>query len=290
MKIKPINIVSTLIFAVTVSVITSCGRFSLYDTDKGAAIVSVEGVTLYEDDLANIYANQLTHEDSVKQREVFIDLWIKNQVREKAAENGVTENLPKINELVATYRNSLIAHEFEEQFVAKKLDTMVTNDQVERYYKEYIDNFRLAGSLVKARIARVPSGLRQSEKLAKMFYSSKTSDYQDFINICNKNDYKVVDFTNEWVDFSSILYHIPFTNTDFDAFLKSKSQYEVEDDRFKYLMKVEGYLLTGSSAPIESQRENIVKILLHNRRAELIEKLNDSLYREAMVSKEIEFY
>lgn len=290
MKIKPINIVSTLIFAVTVSVITSCGRFSLYDTDKGAAIVSVEGVTLYEDDLANIYANQLTHEDSVKQREVFIDLWIKNQVREKAAENGVTENLPKINELVATYRNSLIAHEFEEQFVAKKLDTMVTNDQVERYYKEYIDNFRLAGPLVKARIARVPSGLRQSEKLAKMFYSSKTSDYQDFINICNKNDYKVVDFTNEWVDFSSILYHIPFTNTDFDAFLKSKSQYEVEDDRFKYLMKVEGYLLTGSSAPIESQRENIVKILLHNRRAELIEKLNDSLYREAMVSKEIEFY
>lgn len=268
----------------------SCGRFSLYDSDKGAVVVTVGKSTLYEDDLINIYTAQVTSEDSAAQRKMYIDMWVKNQVKQQQAEADMTQTMPEIDKMVATYRNTLIAHQYEEQFVGGRLDTVVTKEQMELYYKENIDDFRLAGPLVKARIARIPSGLRQSDKLAKMFYSKKESDVADFINICAKNDYKIVDYTKDWVEFSQVLHHIPFSNSDFDAFLKSKSAYEVEDDQYKYLLAVESYLLTGSNAPLESQVRNIRKILLHNRRADLIKSLDDSLFNVAMINNVIEFY
>lgn len=267
----------------------SCGRFSLYNSDRGAAVVTVGEATLYEDDLANIYTAQVTPEDSAAQRQLYIDIWVKNQVKSQNAERDNT-TLPEIEKMVQTYRNGLIIHKYEEAFVESRLDTTITRSQIENYYKANIDGFRLAGPLVKARIARIPAGLRQSERLAKMFYSKKDSDLADFLNICEKNDYKVVDYTKAWVDFSQVLHHIPFSNSDFDGFLRSKSSYEVEDDQYKYLLSVDSYLLTGSNAPIESQIGNIEKILLHTRRDSLVTSLEDSLYNTAVKNSVIEFY
>lgn len=284
------NIAIISILTAIIALTASCGRFSLYNSDKGAIVATVGDATLFEDDMAILFTTQITREDSLAIRQMFVDRWVKDQIKKQTAEKEMDKAMPEIEKMVANYRNTLITHQFEENFVNKKIDTTITNEQIEEFYKSNIDNFRLAGPLVKARIARIPSGLRQSERLAKMFYSSKQSDVDDFLNICNKNDYKISDYSKTWVDFSEVLHHIPFSNTDFDAFLKSKPTYEVEDDQFKYLMVVESYLLTGANAPIETQSANIRKILLHNRRAELIKMLDDSLYNQAKNNNVIELY
>lgn len=275
---------STSIFSLMLiaTLCAACGTFSLYDPDRGEKIATVGEKTLYEGELKNIYNANMTPEDSMAQRELFINQWVAKQIKNQAAEKSLSEFEKQIEQMVNNYREALVAHQFEENYVAQNIDTNVTTAQIGQYYDQNEQNFRLAGPLVKARIACIPAGLRQSTKLEKMFRSNEKQEIDDFVNICNKNNYRVYDFSTAWTNFSEVLQNIPFSNPNFDEFLRTKNYYEVEDDQYKYMMYIADKMLTGEKSPVELEKENIKKILLHNRRATLIAQLDDSLYKVAI--------
>ena len=169
-----------------------------------------------------------------------------------------------------------------------RLDTTVTTAQINEYYEANRNVFRLAGPIVKARIARIPAGLRQSRKLEEMFRSTKEEDRNDFQNICQKNQYRTDDFSTEWTDFSTVIRHIPFSQSNFDEFLRSRSYYEVEDDQYKYMMAIDAFRPTGDYSPMERETENIRKIILNKRRQSLLTQLEDSLYTTARNNHQFE--
>lgn len=270
--------------------LVGCGKFRLYNADQGPKVVSVGESVLYEHELEQIFTRGMTPKDSLSLREKFIKEWVSEQVMRQASQQELSSREKEIEQRVEAYRASLMRVQFQDNFLAKRLDTLVTTAQIEEYYNKNRENFRLAGPMVKARVARLPSGLRLSKKLEEMFRHGSEQQTEDFVNICNKNNYRLDDYTSEWTDFSLVLEHIPFSAKNFDEFLSTKSYYEVEDEDYKYMMVIEQYLPTGESSPVGLQSANIRKILLHDRRTALIMALQDSLLGEAKRDKLIEFY
>lgn len=260
---------------------TGCNKLKLYTFDKGEVIASVGERELYASDIARMIEPGIPAKDSLAALQSIVDTWVRKEVKTAAAEAALSDHGRDIEEMVAQYRSALLTYKYEQEWLGGRLDTTVTADQVSDYYSTNRDDFRLAGPIVKARIARIPAGLRQSRKLEEMFRSERENDQNDFLNICQKNQYSTDDFSSEWTDFSSVIQHLPFSQSNFDDFLRTRKYYEVEDDQYKYMMVIDAYRPTGDYSPMERETENIRKIILNKRRQALLEQLEDSLYTSA---------
>lgn len=260
---------------------TSCNKLKLYTFDKGQVIATVGDRELYATDIAGMIEPGLPVKDSLAALESIVDTWVRKEIKNAAAEGALSGHAHDIDEMVAQYRGALLTYKYEQDWLAGRLDTTVTTAQINDYYNANRDGFRLAGPIVKARIARIPAGLRQSRKLEEMFRSERESDRGDFLNICQKNQYRTDDFSAEWTDFSTVIQHIPFSQSNFDDFLRTRKYYEVEDDQYKYMMAIDAYRPTGDYSPMERETGNIRKIILNKRRQGLLQQLEDSLYTTA---------
>lgn len=270
--------------------LSSCGKLNLYNmSGRGAVVAVVNGKELYVSDLEHLYTVDMSGSDSVARAEAFIDEWIRSQLKDDAAEAAMHDKQDDIETMVKQYRMSLLRYKWENEYVNSRIDTLVTRSQIETYYNDNQDSYRLAGPIVKARVVRIPVDIRQGAKIEEMFRSSSAEDKATFANICEKNGYRYDNYTSDWTDFSQVLSHIPFTYKDFDEFLKTKSFYETEDDDYKYMMVIESYLPTGDFAPLSRETASIGKVLLYKRRSELLKRLDDSLYTRALADHKVEF-
>lgn len=278
MKHTPPSIIALL---AALALATGCNKLKLYTFDKGEVIASVGERELYASDITRMIEPGIPAKDSLAALQSIVDTWVRKEVKTAAAEAALSDHGRDIEEMVAQYRSALLTYKYEQEWLGGRLDTTVTADQVSDYYSTNRDDFRLAGPIVKARIARIPAGLRQSRKLEEMFRSERENDQNDFLNICQKNQYSTDDFSSEWTDFSSVIQHLPFSQSNFDDFLRTRKYYEVEDDQYKYMMVIDAYRPTGDYSPMERETENIRKIILNKRRQALLEQLEDSLYTSA---------
>ena len=267
-----------------VGLLCSCGTFGLYSGEQSAVVASVGDAELRASALEGIYAGALSAEDSAKVRDAFVASWIRGEIRRQQAEQALAgeEQEAQIERMVREYRTQLLTFAYENNFIAQRLDTIVTSAQIDKYYADHADDFRLVGPLVKAVVVRLPAGLRQSKRLEDMFRSDREAQREDFMRICQKNSYRVDDFTAQWTDFGIVLQHLPFAQKNFDEFLKKSKFYEVSDDEWKYMMRIDAYMPTGALSPREREAETITKILRNLRRGELLTALDDSLYQAAL--------
>lgn len=260
---------------------TGCNKLNLYTFDKGEVIATVGDRELYASDIAGMIGPGLPEADSLAAVQSIADAWVRKELKTAAAEAALSGHGRDIEEMVAQYRGALLTYKYEQEWLGGRLDTTVTAEQITDYYNANRDGFRLGGPIVKARIARIPAGLRQSRKLEEMFRSDRESDREDFLNICQKNQYRTDDFSAEWTDFSTVVRHIPFSQSNFDDFLRTRKYYEVEDDQYKYMLAIDAYRPTGDYSPMERETDNIRKIILNKRRQALLGQLEDSLYTAA---------
>ncbi len=270
------------------AVATGCNKLKLYTVDKGEAIATAGGHELYASDIASLIEPGLPEKDSLAALQSIVDTWVRKEIKTAAAEAALSGHGDDIEEMVAQYRGALLTYRYEQEWLADRLDTAVTTTQIREYYDANRDGFRLAGPIVKARIARIPAGLRQSRKLEEMFRSDREEDRSDFLNICQKNQYRTDDFSAEWTDFSIVIRQIPFPQSNFDDFLRTRKYYEVEDDQYKYMMAIDSYRPTGDYSPMERETGNIRKIILNKRRQALLGQLEDSLYTSARDNRSFE--
>ncbi|MFI3294682.1 MAG: hypothetical protein R3Y19_01535 [Rikenellaceae bacterium] len=260
-----------------------CGSFSLYNPDRGEVIARVGDSTLYADDL-KFGQMGISMQDSVAHSRLYIQQWVSDQIELQQATLSLGDYQEVIEAKVREYRKSLLRYHFQQGYISENLDTLVTSEQVAQYYSLHRSNFRLAGPLVKVRVARIPSQLRQSNTLRELFQSSSENDINDFRELCEKNNYRLNDLSDSWTPFSQVLSMIPFSNTDFDGFLRSKKYYEVEDDQYQYMMAVVDKLYTGDLSPLEMVTTDIRHILLQDRRQALLNHFKDSIYQSAILS------
>lgn len=277
-----IHLISAALIVATTILSFSCNQLKLYNFDHGEVVATVGERELYASDITPLIASGTPYNDSLKMVEAIAQQWVRRELRTQAAANRFEEQQEDIEAMVQEYRNSLLEHKYEQEWLRGRMDTTVTDAQITEYYNANRDNFHLAGPIVKARVARIPAGLRQSKKLEEMFNSPKSEEQENFMNICQKNQYRYEDFSSAWNDFSTVVSRIPFTQSNFDDFLKKRKYYEVEDDQYKYMLKIESYRPTGDLSPMERERANIRKIVINKRRQTILSAMEDSLYKTAV--------
>lgn len=270
-----------------VILISSCRNSSPDSKEKPLARVGDS--YLYALDLKDIYSNN-SKEDSAETAKKYINNWIHETLLLQQAEQNLTDDKKKFDKMVDDYRKSLITYEYESALVKQKLDTIVNDDEIEKYYEENKSNFELKDNIIKVIYVKVRKSAPKVEKIKDWYRSNDTKDRDALASYCHQYADNFYLDENTWLLFDDVLKEIPMKLYDKEAFLQNNRTIETQDSTFFYFVSIKGFMTKNSASPLSFEKENIRSITLNKRKVELIKKMREDIYNEAVQSKSFEIY
>ena len=230
-------------------------------------------------------------EDSIAFVRVYIDRWVRKQVKLQEAEQLFSESANDIDRMVEEYRQSLLIRKLDQRIVDRNIDTTFTDKEITAYYNTHKSDFKLDRPLVKGRIVRFKSGYNQSVKLRTLMAASSESQQQDFNDLCAKNEFPLTDFEDRWVDFSEFLSYLPaLRSQNYESMLSSSKVEEMRYKQWHYYSQITAVRRVGDPIPQELVTMTIRRILFKQRQSELLKQYEEALYQKALEDKTCEWF
>ena len=264
----------------TLFIVGSCNNFG--NDEEKKALATVFDKSIYVEDLDDLIPEDTSPEDSLVLVKNKIDLWVKKQLMLHKAEMNLSEEQKDIEKKVEDYRASLLIYKYKQEFIKQKLDTVVTDSDVEEYLNMNTENFKLNKTAVKAVFILLPKSFDNFSVFKKLFYSSEEADYDKLIELSKVNAEKYDNFNDKWIVFSDISNMLPSPITKPENFLKTTNTVHLQDKNYHYLVKINDYIMKGNVKPIQFVEDQIRSILLNKRKIALIKELEQNIYNNAI--------
>ena len=267
----------------------TCSCDTNKDKKVNPVIVSVGTATLTLKDLKNAIPENLHDEDSIAISEDYISRWIKTQLTLRKAELNLTADEKNVEALLQAYRTSLLVYLYQQKMLEQKHSPLVRKTEIEKYYNEMQDNFKLQENIFKGILIKVPKDSPNQHILRQLYRSNKPEDFLNLEAYCFQNARQFEVF-EEWEPFIQINNFLPEPVLNEEKFLSWNKYFEIKDADFNYYVNIQEYMTFGQTAPLSYVENRIKAILLNKKRMEFIEKLEHDLYEEGLRDNVIKFY
>ncbi len=261
-----------------------------FQQEKAEIIAEVGDKTLLKTELAEVIPADATADDSLFIADNYIRQWITKQLIVSKAEAYLNEEQKNVDRLVEDYRNSLLIHLYQQNFVQQNLDTVVTKKQINAYYKQFPNNFKSNKNLMKAIFVKIRKPLHVKSAVLKWLKSDKTEDNNSLKEFCVEQGAKYDVFKNEWIEADLVLNKLPLKINDQKNFLIKNKYVVTEDKYFHYFLKIQALKFANSTTSLDNITENAKKIIVNKRKLELINNLEKEIYNEAKNKREFKIY
>lgn len=230
-------------------------------------------------------------EDSISIVKNYLDNWATKQLLlDAAAFNLSEEKKEEIQELVDNFKTDLLTTAYLDLLVREKVDTVIRDADLRRYYEENKERLLTDDVLVQLRYVNVMNGNTNLSTIKKYFMSSKKEDFSKLEDLSlQMKSYALND--SIWVSVHQIYDRLPFiTPENISTYLSGNMFYEVQDSVSTYMVKVYKVLDKKSIAPYDFIKPTLEMMLLNNRKMELMRKLQKDILDDATKNKKYEVY
>lgn len=258
---------------------------------KPQAVARVGDAYLYKDDLKGIVPPGTSKEDSVAIVKSYIDRWASQKLLYSGAQVNLSkEKQSEYDELIRQYKIDLYTKAYIEEVVKSNVDTVVTQDEVVKYYNANKENFRTTGTLVRLRYIRMDKEHPKFAAVRSKFGSGNKKDLKALNDMAIQfKSYAFNDTT--WVDMNQVYSKLPFVTPDNrDKYISSGISYQYPDSTDVYLVKVSRVIDKNQVAPFEYIRPTLEQLIINNRKLELIKKFEKDITDDAIKDKKYEIY
>jgi len=270
--------------------ISSCLVACDWGEDRAELIAEIGDKKLTWKEISDVVPDNSTSEDSASLADHYINDWITKQLIITRAEENLPEELKSFEEMIENYRSSLLIYAFEQEWVRQKLDTVVSDQEIEQYYNENEKNFQLKDYILKVKFSAIAADSKQLAALKKVFNSSKPEDLVKWQQLCVEIGASSYFNEEEWLKWDEFIKQIPLEVYDIEGFLKKKNTIEFEKDNNLYLISITDYQLAGSKSPLSFERDKIRSMIINKRKLTLLETMRQDIYSKAQQDGEIKLY
>ena len=139
------------VFIIISVLFLSCSNFTSTSNDK---LVSRVGDNyLYESDIPDFS----DFEDSLIRKKDFIDSWARENIFfDLSIVNLDPKSITSLDELVEKYKKDLYINSYKDILVNSRVDSIITEEEINNYYNQNLNNFKLNEELIKFRFVKVP--------------------------------------------------------------------------------------------------------------------------------------
>ena len=281
-------------FIVVAFLLASCDFLQMkkeVKTPERKAIARANDTYLYQDDIIGIVTVKTSKEDSTARITAYINSWIRKQLLINEAMKKIDIDEAEVARKVLEYRYSLIGYEYQNYYISQNLNTTISEEEIQTYYKEHLDNFILKQNIVRGTFIKVAKEAPRIGKIKEWIYSNKEKDIEELKSYCLRfsTAYHLSDST--WMEFDKLVVSSPLAEIPNKIqFLKSNPFYETNDTEFLYFLKVDAYQISDNVSPLEFVREDVKNIILNKRKVELARELEEKVYENATLQKDFEVF
>ncbi|MBI9041347.1 peptidyl-prolyl cis-trans isomerase [Lutibacter sp.] len=280
------NLIPYLILLISLQ---SCNYFTFKDTEK-EAVARVNDTYLYKEDLTNIFNTGLSKQDSTLLVNSYINNWVKQQLLLAKAQINLEDTQSDFDDLVKKYREDLYINSYKEAVVKQYLNYDITPQDIDKFYNENGQNFKLNEELVKLKYIKIGKDLINKNEIIRLFESSKKKDLDTlqhreiFLKSQHLND-------SIWVKLSELYIKVPILkDLDKQELLKKDNFVKKEDSLSLYLVKIKNVLNRNEIAPKSYITPSIKQMILHQRKLQLLKNIEETLLEDAQNKKQFEIY
>lgn len=235
----------------------------------------------------------LIADDSLSFTQQYIDKWLVRQLKIEEADQLFSSSEEDIERLVEDYRQSLLMRKVDQFYVDKQMNENFSDEEIAEYYNTHKSDFTLDRTLVKGRIVRLDENYRQRTRLKDLMKRASTSQSADksFTDMCEKNNFQIFDYRAEWINLSDFIAHLPIVRQqDYSDLLNTLGVQEVKDSRSRYYFELTSVCSKGNVAPLETVKDQIHRILITQRRSQIIKSHEQNIVNEAFANGHARIY
>ncbi len=258
--------------------------------NQGKAIAKVYDSYLYEKDLKNVKTIGSTPEDSARVVDNFVKSWVKKELTLQKAKEYLPSDNSEIEEQVQEYRESLITFMYERELLSSKVDTEVSEEEINAYYNNNKAHFFLKNDIVYCRYFFMKNGFGEVDtvrKYMKSQFDEEASEALQQIGFQFSANFKL---DGEWLSYDKLNEKLPRRLGAASENLKKNKLIEISDSSMVYFIKVHDYGLKGDIGPLSYNKQDISKIIVNKRKEEFLRTAKANLYNQAIKNRKVELY
>ncbi len=279
-----------LLFYIILIISSSCGKYKSQN--------ELSYVARYQDDLLSKKAlnlaipQNLSAEDSL----IFLKHYVNQWAREKAIIEHAVFNLNieelELDLLVKNYKNALIKQRFEQNYLNQYLDTVITQESMLEYYTKNKNIFILKESIIKLvyiRTSKFAPDLDELKERMLLDYEEEDINWLiDYSHLYAKRSNFDLD---NWIKFSDFINELPIQEFQSNNLLNETDEViQIEDEEDYYLLKIVDYAIKDQIPPLTYVKDQVHSLILHQRKKELLQSLENNLFEKALKEGKFEFY
>jgi len=269
--------------------LAGCG--SSHSHAKRIAIAKVGSAVLYYDEMPKLIQPGINEADSAALFQNYINKWAKRQLLLQKAEDNLTPALKdEIAKQLEETRANLVIYQYQRQMILEKLDTVITDAELENYYAANENSFVLTSNIVKALFIKIPLETPDINKIKILARSNDHNDLQELESYCYQFAEKFDDFNEDWVPMDKLSVELKQNFENEENFLKRNTFFETSDSISLYMVSIRDYRLRSSIAPYEYVKDDIKRIIWNTRRFGFIQSLENGIYNDALKENSFKIY
>ncbi len=268
------------ILGIVLPAVLSCRAISsLLSEDETVAEVGT--AKLYRSELNALIPKGMAAEDSVRLSRQYINTWALDQVFLVIAEEQLSKAEKDVSKELEDYRKSLLKYRYEQLYVNERLDTAVSDEDIETYYAANINRFELPRPVVKARYLRIAADSPVLPKIRKKMSSDQVQDLLDADSLAYSSALKFTTWENSWVDVASLAREFGTDYVSVMSMMRGGWIEMTDSMRVTSVAYVPEMVQAGETAPLEYCMSQIRDMIISTRKQALITGLEQDLLRDA---------
>lgn len=286
-KIPCLKNIKIPLFGILIGCLAACSG----SEDKGKLLAKVYDEELYQSDLNYLFnEGGYSKADSIEIVENYVNRWVEEQILVHEANSIESMDQDAIDKKTEHFRNDLLIVELEEILINERLDTAVTDQEIQKFYEAHKQDFQLNDYLVNVLYLKIPEDAPDIEKINNSYKLRKASDIQEvdlYAKIYASNYYYEPE---KWIYFDDLLKEIPLQDINKDRFIMNKSKTRFQENGFHYFLNIIDYKLKNSTSPLNFERENIKNRILNIRVKELRKEIRNEIIANAYKENSVTVY
>ena len=279
----------TVILLITIILIAGCQNN--LNTAKRIPVAEVGKVVLYYDEIPALIRLSIIESDSAATIQNYINKWAKRELLLQKAEANLSPELRgEIAQQLIETRANLVIYQYQRQMMLEKMDTILSETEIENYYTSNEKSFMLNSNIVKALFIKLPVETPYLNKIKLLARSNDQNDLQLLETYCYQFAEKFDDFNEEWIPLDRLFVELQKDIEDETNFLKRSTWFETIDSMNVYLISIRDYRLSSTIAPFEYVRNDIKRILWNTKRFQFIQSLENGIYNDALKENSFKTY
>ena len=276
------------IFLLFAFIACNSNQTSTTEAPKRVLLAQVFDYKLYFDDIKDLMQGYSDAADSIQQVRTLTEHWVRDRLILVEAE----KNFPKeanMNKLLEDYRQSLLRHFFEQRTIEERLDTVITEQDLQSYYEANKEQHRLESGILRGYYFKISKPLSRTDKILTWWRTFPKQHFDDVLSYASQRAKTNWADSTQWHEMHMLIQLFPEGTLSPSAIRSNQGIMKEDRDYIHLLYPLEVYY-ERDIAPLSTVRSQAARYIIHQRELELLERIKKEIYDRDIQNDQVKIF